>query len=109
MRLTAFFFILLLTGCTQSVLDAKTSACAETVRLYLELPASVIVRGTPLETPDGEVEIQYESFNRENIPVTGAATCQFIVTSGASTLLQSANIDGMVLGAEEIANINSSL
>lgn len=88
-------------------LPAKT--CADAVRIYRGLPNPVEIEGQPEETGDGIVEIRFQSMNAENIPVTGAATCEFTVGADGSLSLAGASLEGSPLPEADLAAINREL
>ena len=85
--------------------DPYAALCAKATGYYLGLPNPVAVRS---ETSSGlgTLTIEYQSFDAENIPVEGAATCVF---EGTSFKLVSAAVNGNPLGLDEIASLNRSL
>jgi hypothetical protein len=82
--------------------------CAEVAHAYLGAPTAVEIVGEPIQHSEGEVEISYRTFDRENIPVEGKATCNFAVAVGSLQLI-SASVDGTELSGSETAAIRKSL
>ena len=107
-RLLTVVGILILASCGQSEnVSPRAEACAVAVKVFQGLPNAVAIRGKPTRTSNGGVEIDYESFNRENIPVAGSAVCTF--PAGHSLPLESAIVNGAMLGATDLSAVNSAL
>jgi len=97
-----------LTGCGASP-STPASRCAEVAGLFGDLQGGVGVVGSPMETSEGNVTIEYEGTNAENLPVKGSATCEFIVGDPDTLTLLTATVDGTTLGPEDIARIRKVL
>jgi hypothetical protein len=69
----------------------------------------VEVMGSPVETSEGSVEIEYEGTEDGVLPVKGTAACTFAVGAGGARSLVEAIVDGTPLGEEEIASIRREL
>ena len=85
--------------------DPYAALCARATGHYLGLPDPVAVR-TETDSGPGIRTIEYQSFNAENIPVEGSATCVF---EGSPAKLVRAVLNGKALGPEDIASLNRSL
>jgi hypothetical protein len=93
-----------LTGCGSSP-STLASRCAEVAGLYRDLQGGVEVVGSPVESSEGNVTIEYEGSDAMNVPVKGSATCEFVVGDPDTLTLLTATVDRTLLGPEDIERI----
>jgi hypothetical protein len=102
-------YVVALPSCGGVSAQGPAARCAEVVRIHKGLGRAVEVMGSPVETSEGNVEIEYEGTEDGVLPAKGTAACTFAVGAGGARSLVEAIVDGTPLGEQEIASIRREL
>lgn len=97
-------------GCSEAEpAGGPVAECAEVVRIYKDLNGPVGVVGTPRQSAEGSVEIEYEGMDAINAPAKGTARCHFAVGGAGALQLVSASVDGIPLEGPSIEALRGEL
>lgn len=90
-------------------LSTDTINCVAVVQNYLGITDPIAVTNS-VEQPSLQlVDIQYQSQNDENIPISGIATCLFAAPDVERDRLLKATINNQSLTKEDIAALNQQV